>query len=115
MGGLQLVKAKNTAENFRKMLVERPEDAIKYVQKFEKNPFWQYYKSKMAAELAECDVKLRSCSLDQVVFIRGFRHGIEHRVTMPDKLVDQLKDDIAIKKEAAKIEAARQPQEESKE
>jgi len=99
------------SENFENMLENRPADALKYVDDFEKNVFWKYYQAKMQKELDACDVRLRSCELAEVIFIRGFRKGIEHKVEMPAKVIDVLKTDIALLKAAEKVEAARKPEE----
>jgi len=99
------------SENFKNMLEERPADALKYVEDFEQNAFWKYYQARMQKELDECDVRLRSCELSEVIFIRGFRKGIEYRVEVPAKVIYTLKEDIALLKAAEKVEAARKPEE----
>lgn len=99
------------AKSFEQMLEERPEDAIKYFEELEDNPAWQHQKARMQKELNESDVQLRSCELAKVEFVRGYRKGIEFAQGLPAKIINQLKDDIALNKEAAKVEAARTPEE----
>lgn len=101
-------------ENFEKLLEEKPAEALKYVEDFEQNIFWKYYQAKMKRELNECDIRLRTCELAEVIFIRGFRKGIEHKVEMPEKIIDALKTDIALLKAAEKVEEARKPVENNK-
>lgn len=97
-------------ENFEKLINERPADALKYAEGFKKNVFWKYYLSKLEKELAACDVMLRECSLDKVLTVRGYYKGIKYKSKIVERVISDLKDEIVLQKEAEKIEAARQPE-----
>jgi len=99
------------AENFQKLIEERPADALKYVEELEGNPFWKHCQAKLQKELDACDVNLRSCALEKVEFIRGYRKGIQYKANMPAYFIKDLKEEIALQKEAEKVEDARKPAE----
>lgn len=99
------------AENFETMLEERPEDALKYVEEFKDHVFWTFFQLKMRRELRVSDEKLRRGPLDEILFTRGYIQGVLYGLELPRQVIGELKDDIALIKEAEKIEAARQPEE----
>lgn len=97
----------NEKEKFEKLINDRPADALKYIEELKENSFWQFYKAKLQKELDDCDVQLRTCPLQKVEFIRGYRKGIQYKANMPADITNALEDEIALQKEAEKVESAR--------
>lgn len=95
------------AANFQRLIDEAPKEALKYIKEAEASPYWQYYWQRMTLEIKECEKQLRSCPLEKVLTARGYADGIEYAQQFTKLLKETLKDNIAINKEAEKIEAAR--------
>lgn len=96
------------ADNFEQLLEDQPKEAIKYLKELIENSAWIHYQQKLLKELDACDEDLRSCSLDKVLFVRGYRKGIEYASGVLVEMIAQLEDMIALQKDAEKVEAARQ-------
>ena len=102
-------KETSTAKNFENLMQSNPVQALKYIKEFKETAFWKYYKANMDATQEELIALLCTCEIKDVKQIRAGREAYADMCNFPNQVIEQLNDDIALQKEAAKIEAARTP------
>ncbi len=100
------------AEKFEKLMESNPAQAMKYVKEFEDTVFWKYFKANLIQDATDLLGSLYSCDLEVVPAIRGKLTAHSEIRGFVESITEQLKDEIALQKEAAKIEEARTPEEE---
>ena len=99
------------AERFEKLMESNPASAMKYVKEFEETAFWHYFRAYMATAGTDRLGLLYTCEIKDIKRIRGEIKAHTELLDFPKQITEQLKDEIALQKEAAKIEEARQPEE----
>jgi outer membrane murein-binding lipoprotein Lpp len=96
------------AERFEKLMESNPASAMKYVKEFQETAFWKYVHAFGQQTLRDLLQQLYECDKEKIDRIRGRIDELGTFLAIPESAVDQLKDQMALDKEAAKVEAARQ-------
>ncbi len=99
------------AERFEKLMESNPAQAMKYVKEFQDTAFWHYFSAYVATAGTDLLGLLYNCEIKDIKQIRGKIKAHTELLDFPKQITEQLKDEIALQKEAAKIEAARTPEE----
>jgi predicted metal-dependent TIM-barrel fold hydrolase len=95
---------------FEKLMEDRPKMALKKVNEFMVNPFWEYFVEQMEITQEIYRNKLMTCELEEVESVRAKLFASLHVVTVPDNIVEQIQDLIELKKESKRVEEARRPE-----
>ncbi|MHC4537464.1 MAG: hypothetical protein ACYS6K_26285 [Planctomycetota bacterium] len=91
------------------ILIDRnPKEALKYVKNFKDTVFWNHFSFHLETMIKDSLGHLYSCDPARIERIRGEIDGYTKTLYYPDKIIGQLKDQIALDEEAAKVEEARQ-------
>ena len=100
------------ADRFEQLMESNPASAMKYVKEFEETTFWKYVHAFGKQTLRDLLQQLYDCDKENIDRIRGRIDELGTFLAIPESAIDQLKDQMALQKEAAKIEAARTPEKE---
>ena len=98
------------ADRFEKLMESNPVAAMKYVEEFKETTFWKYMVAFGNQTLRDLLQQLYDCDKESIDRIRGRIDELGTFLAIPAGAIDQLKDDIALNKEAEKIEEARTPE-----
>ena len=94
-------------EGFEKLMETSPKEALKYIEQFQETVFWEYFRTWMNTTFGTLFQELYDCKKDDIEKIRGKISAFTVIGAFPDTTIEALKDNIALQKEAVKVEEAR--------
>jgi hypothetical protein len=97
-------------EGFEKLIETSPKEALKYVKEFQETVFWEYFRAWMDNTFGTLFQELYDCKEGGGDKIRGKISAFSVIGAFPDTTIEALKDNIALQKEAVKVEEARKPE-----
>lgn len=92
---------------FEKLINSNPKGALKQIESFLKMPFWEHWSEYMRFSREILKNKLTVCDLKEVRDIRAQIQASRIISEYPEHLRDILLDNIALEKDAKKVEEAR--------
>lgn len=92
---------------FEKLMTDNPAEALKYVKEFQGTVFWKYLDRKLEKEASDLLMMLYNCRAEEIDRIRGKIEATAAIKAMPQATINDLKDEIALIKEAQLVEEAR--------
>jgi hypothetical protein len=98
-------------EGFEKLIETSPKEALKYVEEFQGTVFYEHFRAWMDNTFGVLFQELYHCKKDDIEKIRGKISAFTDIAAFPDTTIEALKDNIALQKDAAKVEEARAEEE----
>jgi hypothetical protein len=92
---------------FEQLLESRPSAALKEVKKFKRSSFWEHFTEQMEVSRLILIEKLKTCDVEDIHSVRARLVENERLMSIPDAMIENIKDTIALENDAKKVEGAR--------